>query len=101
MGPTKGPDPIEEWLNRGWDIWKTPTTGRDSTWSAKPVGALVAVMTGIRDLADLATAIDQYRAEADRHVAEARRKLDALPADYTGERGVQTALIEALGAMAH
>jgi hypothetical protein len=43
--------------------------------------------------------IRQYTADLDEHVTEARRKLDALPHDWTGERQVQEALIEALASL--
>jgi len=39
-------------------------------------------------------------ADIDAHVAEARRKLDALPPHWTGERAVQERLIEALAELA-
>ena len=44
--------------------------------------------------------IGEYMQHLDVHVAEARRKLDALPTHYTGEREVQERLIGALARLA-
>jgi hypothetical protein len=92
-----GPHPTS--ILDNWHIWSTPTFGRDATWSAKPDGAMSAVVFG-GDLMALEKNIAKYMGDLDAHVREARRKLDSLPANYTGERQVQEALISALAALA-
>jgi capsid portal protein len=52
------------------------------------------------DRKTLERSIREYMLELDEHVTEARRKLDALPADWTGEREVQERLISALAMLA-
>jgi len=83
-----------------WEMWSTPVFPRGSTWSARPLGALAAVITGASDLTELEENISEYMSDLDGHVAEARRALDALTENYTGERAVQEALINALAKLA-
>lgn len=93
-----GPHPKQAYVN-GWQMWSTPNYGRSATWSAMPDGAKGAVVHGA-DLMELERNVRKYMRHLDMHVAEARRKLDALPPDYTGERDVQERLIDALARLA-
>lgn len=94
-----GPHPTATDLEH-WHIWRTPTYGTSGeSWSAMPDGAKGAVVFATdRDM--LERDIRRYVRRLDVHVAEARRKLDALPAGYTGEREVQERLIGALARLA-
>ena len=80
-----GPHPTATDLEH-WHIWSTPTYGTSGeSWSAMPDGAKGAVVFAT-SRAELERLIRKCMRHLDVHVAEARRKLDALPADYTGER---------------
>jgi hypothetical protein len=92
-----GPHPTA--ILDNWHIWSTPRFGSGAMWSAKPNGAMSAVVFGV-DLTALEKNIAKYMSDLDTHVREARRKLDALPQSYTGERAVQEALIDALANLA-
>ena len=94
-----GPHPTATDLEH-WHIWSTPTYGTSGeSWSAMPDGAKGAVVFAT-SRAELERLIRKCMRHLDVHVAEARRKLDALPADYTGEREVQERLIDALARLA-
>jgi hypothetical protein len=83
-----------------WEMRSTQAFPKGSVWSARPLGALAAVITGASDLTELEENISEYMSDLDGHVAEARRALDALPENYTGERALQEALINALAKLA-
>jgi len=94
MGPHRSP------VLERWQIWKTPKpVVGPASWSARPIGAASAVVFA-PDREELEKQISLYMADIDAHVAEARRKLDALPPHWTGERAVQERLIEALAELA-
>lgn len=94
-----GPHPTATDLEH-WHIWSTPTYGiSGESWSAMPDGATGAVVFA-PDRPALERSIRRYMRHLDVHVAEARRKLDALPANWTGEREVQERLIDALARLA-
>lgn len=94
-----GPHPTATDLKH-WHMWNTPTYGTSGeSWSAMPDGAKGAVVFA-PDRKTLEGNIRWYMRRLDVHVAEARRKLDALPANYTGEREVQERLIGALARLA-
>lgn len=84
---------------KNWHIWTTPAFGAGESWSAAPIGAAGAVVFA-SDRAALEENIGEYMRNADAHVREAREKLDALPAHWTGEREVQERLIGALARLA-
>jgi hypothetical protein len=79
-----------------WETWPTSSMGQGVTWSLRPKGAMVAVITDLHHLDDLEPAIAEYEREIDTHIRDARRKLDSYPEHYKLERGVQDALISAL-----
>jgi hypothetical protein len=82
-----------------WEIWSTQTyQPRGRTWSARPRGAKVAVVHG-HDREELEHNISEYMTDIDKHVYEARQKLDALPPHHKGEREVLECLINALAAL--
>jgi hypothetical protein len=79
-----------------WETWATDSTGVGVTWSLRPKGAKVAVITDLHHLDELEPAIRDYEREIDTHIWDARRTLDSYPEDWEGERAVQEALISAL-----
>jgi hypothetical protein len=82
-----------------WEIWSTDIyMPMGHTWSARPHGARVAVVHGT-NREELEQNISEYVQDIDKHVYEARHKLDSLPADYRGEREVLECLISALAAL--
>lgn len=98
MGPHPSTATRDDLLEH-WQVWTTPVFPQGLSWSAKPAGAVAAVVTGAPDRETLERQVRAYVRDIDRHVREAREKLDALPANWTGERNVQERLIEALAAL--
>jgi hypothetical protein len=89
-----GPHPRTAPHITGWQTWQNNhLSGR--TWSARPIGALSAVVVRNTE-ASLVAEVHEYMRHLDQHVYKARKKLDALPHSYIGERAVQEALIDAL-----
>lgn len=85
---------------RGWEVWAVAPLYGPVSWSARPVGALVAALTDCPDLETLEHEIDAYEADLDAKVCKARETLDSLPAWNTGGREVQEHLISALAELA-
>jgi hypothetical protein len=92
---TEGPK--ADWALRGWDVWAVDCYPGVLKWSARPIGARVAVIIGMSDLETLEEKITEYESDIDEHVRTARVVLDALGEEgpYTA-REVQACLIVAL-----
>lgn len=87
---------------RGWEAWSVSIYQPNRVvWSARPIGALSAVITDAENLDDLERAINRYESHLDSHVHEARQKLDRLPISWVEARLVQEKLISALAVLAH
>src|ERR1700744_1808486 len=100
MGPWAHPGrrgySVTETELEGWEYWTTPAFPAGSSGSARPSGALAAVVIAAPTLDDLVKRVIIYTSDLDAHVREARQKLDAIPGHWEGERKVQEALIDAL-----
>lgn len=66
-----------------WSIKHYPPR---TSWSARPIGAPVAVVIGVPDLLTLEQKINGYEADIDWHVMDIRRSHDALPEHWERER---------------
>lgn len=91
-------DAVTEELGGRWDCWAVMTHDRRMLWSARPAGALAAVITGCTDTADLAKTVLKYEADVTSHLNDAKSKLADCPVTGAGQdrARVLTQLIAAL-----
>ena len=80
----------------GWDTWVIRTHDSRTEWSARPAGAVAAVIYGRTSPVELIARVRAYERDLPRYLDDARRQLAVLP--DTGIGRDQAAVLRTLAA---